>query len=183
MAFFIRPMVLEDVQEVHTLDRLCFSLPWPPNSFAYEVEHNRVSRPYVVEWTAPQGQRRLAAMMVCWLVMDEVQIATIAVHPDFQRQGIARWLLAHGLLQAAIEGADHAFLEVRAGNKRAQDLYRQFGFEVVSERPAYYSDNQEDAYLMMLDHLDVELLKAREAREAQRHLIEEENDDNSRNPE
>ncbi len=54
--------------------------------------------------------------------------------PDFQRQGLARWLLAYGLLQAEKEGADHAFLEVRAGNRPAQALYRQFGFEVVSER-------------------------------------------------
>lgn len=181
VALTIRPMILEDVQEVHLLDELCFSLPWPPNSFAYEVEHNRVSRPYVVEWRGVGEQHRLAAMMVCWQVMDEVQIATIAVHPDFQRQGIARWLLAHGLLQAAREGADHAFLEVRAGNHRAQALYRQFGFEVVGERTAYYRDNQEDAYLMMLDALDVESLQAWDADHVQRQKTEEENDDDGRN--
>ena len=158
--FNIRPMILEDVQQVHRLDEICFSLPWPENSFAYEVEHNRVSRPYVVEWTAANGGKRIAAMMVCWLVMDEVQVATIAVHPDFQRQGLARWLLAHGLLQAEKEGADHAFLEVRIGNHAAQALYQQFGFEVVNERKMYYSDNGEDALLMMLDHFDLARLQA-----------------------
>jgi ribosomal-protein-alanine N-acetyltransferase len=153
-------MILEDVHQVQHLDEICFSLPWPENSFAYEVEHNRVSRPYVVEWTAANGGKRIAAMMVCWQVMDEVQVATIAVHPDFQRQGLAHWLLAHGLLQAEKEGADHAFLEVRAGNHAAQALYRTFGFEVVSERKRYYSDNGEDALLMMLDHFDLARLQA-----------------------
>lgn len=153
-------MNLEDVQQVHILDKICFSLPWPKNSFVYEVEHNRVSRPYVVEWKSPEGEQRLAAMLVCWQVMDEVQVATIAVHPDFQRQGIARWLLAYGLLQAAKEGADHAFLEVRAGNHSARALYCQFGFEVVGERSGYYRDTGEDAHLMTLDAFDLEKLQA-----------------------
>lgn len=148
-------MTLKDVQQVHALDQLSFSLPWPEQSFAYEVEHNRVSRPYVVEWKSAQGETCLAAMMVCWQVMDEVQVATLAVHPNFQRQGIARWLLANGLLQAAREGADHAFLEVRIGNLTAQALYRQFGFEVVGQRSGYYRDNNEDALLMILDSFDL----------------------------
>jgi ribosomal-protein-alanine N-acetyltransferase len=160
MTFTIRPMCLEDVPEVHALDKLCFSLPWPAQSFAYEVERNRVSRPWVVEWHGGQAQPRLAAMLVCWVVLDEVQIATIAVHPDFQQQEIARWLLAYGLVQAAQEGVDHAFLEVRAGNKRAQALYRQFGFEVVGVREKYYQDNGEDAHLMMLQPFDLKLLQA-----------------------
>lgn len=160
MAFELRSMILEDVQQVHSLDEICFSQPWPKNSFAYEVEHNRVSRPYVVEWAAADNERRIAASMVCWQVMDEVQIATIAVHPDFQRQGLARWLLAHGLLLAEKEGADHAFLEVRIGNLPAQALYRQFGFEVVNERKAYYRDNGEDALVMMLDSFDLVQLQS-----------------------
>ena len=160
MAFELRSMQLEDVQQVHHLDEICFSLPWPDNSFAYEVEHNRVSRPFVVEWTAADGEKRIAAMMVCWQVMDEVQVATIAVHPDFQRKGLARKLLAHGLLQAAKEGADHAFLEVRAGNHPAQALYHQFGFEVVGERKGYYRDNSEDALLLMLNNFDLAQLQA-----------------------
>jgi len=160
LAFELRPMLLKDVQQVHLLDEMCFSLPWPKNSFAYEVEHNRVSRPYVVEWTGDNGEQRIAAMMVCWLVMDELQVATIAVHPDFQRQGLARRLLAHGLLQAAKEGADHAFLEVRVGNRPAQALYYQFGFEVAGERKGYYRDNNEDALLLMLDSFDLAQLQA-----------------------
>jgi len=180
MTFELRSMLLEDVQQVHILDKICFSMPWPKNSFAYEVEHNRVSRPYVVEWTTPQGDKRIAASMVCWKIMDEVQIATIAVHPDFQRRGLARWLLAHGLLEAAKEGADHAFLEVRAGNKSAQELYYAFGFEAVSERKGYYRDNGEDAIVMMLDGFDLAQLQAWKEN-AEIRTVEEEKDDNSQN--
>ncbi len=179
MTFHLRPMTLEDVQQVHALDQLCFSLPWSEQSFAYEVEHNRVSRPYVIEWKGTQGEHRLVAMMVCWQVMDEVQVATLAVHPDFQRQGIARWLLAHGLLQAASEGADHAFLEVRIGNLSAQALYRLFGFEVVGQRSGYYRDTNEDALLMILDSFDLPRLQAWAEHKAGTAPAQEKNDDNN----
>ena len=180
MPFELRPMLLKDVQQVQHLDKICFSLPWPEKSFAYEVEHNRVSRPYVVEWTGSDGAQRIAAMMVCWQVMDEVQVATIAVHPDFQRQGLARKLLAYGLLHAAKEGADHAFLEVRAGNRPAQALYNQFGFEVVGERKRYYRDNDEDALLLMLDHFDQAQLRAW-CNAMNEKNVEEETNDNGQN--
>ena len=171
--FELRAMKLEDVQQVHRLDEICFSLPWPDKSFAWEVEHNRVSRPYVIEWRSG-AQQRIAALLVCWHVMDEVQVATIGVHPDFQRRGLACWLLAHGLLQAAREGADHAFLEVRAGNQGAQALYRQFGFVETSRRKKYYRDNDEDAILMLLDQLDPTQLEAW-SRACENKVNEEEN--------
>jgi ribosomal-protein-alanine N-acetyltransferase len=39
-------------------------------------------------------------------------------------------------------------LEVRLSNLAAQALYRKYGFEIVSRQKAYYSDNNEDAYIM-----------------------------------
>jgi len=41
-------------------------------------------------------------------------------------------------------------LEVRRSNRPAIELYRSFGFSVLSVRPAYYSDDNEDALEMML---------------------------------
>jgi ribosomal-protein-alanine N-acetyltransferase len=83
----------------------------------------------------------------------QAHIATIAVHPDYRRQGIGKILLRFALDWAARNGAQRAMLEVRASNQSAQALYLQFGFEVVSRRPRYYKDNHEDALLMNLDSL------------------------------
>ena len=47
-----------------------------------------------------------------------------------------------------------AFLEVRASNEAAQDMYRKFGFEISGRRVKYYKDNGEDAILMTLESLD-----------------------------
>ena len=40
-------------------------------------------------------------------------------------------------------------LEVRCSNKVAQRLYKREGFQVVAVRKQYYSDNLEDALVMV----------------------------------
>lgn len=155
-----RPMRLEDVEPVYAIDVLSFSLPWSERAYRYEVTENQNSRSWVVEALNAQGQARIVGMLVAWLVLDEAHIATIAVHSDFRRMGLGRRLLALALLDAAERGALQALLEVRRGNLGAQQLYRQFGFEVVGMRPRYYVDNQEDALLMTLAAIDSTLLRS-----------------------
>ena len=148
----IRRMEVEDVPEVYALDVLSFNLPWTQRSFLYEVKENANSRNWVVDGFM-SGRKRLIAMLVMWLILDEVHIATLAVHPEFRRQGIARRLLHEALHASYNEGACHALLEVRAGNVAALGMYRELGFEVVGRRPRYYHDNNEDALLMTLENL------------------------------
>jgi ribosomal-protein-alanine N-acetyltransferase len=145
----IRRMTLDDVPAVHEIDCLSFSLPWPERSFRFEVSENPVSRGWVAEVDG-----RVVAMLVLWLTVDEAHIATIATHPDFRQQGIGERLMVAALQSARQEGARTAFLEVRAGNLAAQNLYRKYGFVVSGRRPRYYKDNQEDAILMTLETLD-----------------------------
>jgi ribosomal-protein-alanine N-acetyltransferase len=144
----IRRMTLEDVPAVHAIDTLSFSLPWPERSFRFEVSENPAARPWVLE-----ADGRIAAMLVLWFIVDEAHIATIATHPDFRQQGLGERLLVAALQAAQAEGARQAFLEVRAGNLAAQNLYRKYGFSVDGCRPKYYKDNNEDAILMSLTGL------------------------------
>ena len=150
MNLNIRRMTLEDVPAVVELDKLSFSLPWPERSFRFELTENPASRGWVVE-----ADGRIVAMLVAWLLVGEAHIATIATHPDVRRQGIAKRLLAHALHYMRIEGAASSFLEVRAGNIAAQEMYRKFGYKVSGRRKRYYKDNDEDAILMMLESLKV----------------------------
>lgn len=147
----IRKMALDDVPAVSQIDKLSFTLPWPEHSFHYEVAENRVARCFVAE----TEDHRIAAMIVSWIIVDEMHIATIATHPDFRRQGIGESLLHNALLDGRDAGAHLAFLEVRASNEAAQAMYRKFGFRASGKRPRYYRDNNEDAILMTLEPLEV----------------------------
>ena len=149
MTVLIRRMTLEDVPAVHEIDTLSFSLPWPERSFRFELTENPVAR----GWVAEVGSR-IAAMLVLWFIIDEAHVATIAVHPDFRRQGIGEQILLYALRSAQAEGAHRAFLEVRAGNVAAQTMYKKYGFEVAGVRRGYYRDNNEDALLMNLEKFD-----------------------------
>lgn len=153
MSLYIRRMTLQDVPVVTALDQISFSLPWPERSFRFELTDNQASRCWVAE-----VDERVIGMIVGWLLVDEMHIATIATHPDCRRQGIASRLLSHTLLRAMEEGARSSFLEVRESNLAAQEMYRKFGYEVVGRRKRYYRDNDEDAILMSLGSLNRERL-------------------------
>jgi len=150
MNLTIRKMTEADVPVVAELDKISFSLPWPERSFLFEVTTNPASRCWVAE---VDGQ--VVGMIVAWLFVDEVHIATIATHPDFRRQGIAQKLLIHTLRYTSDEGALTSFLEVRESNLAAQEMYRKFGYEMTGRRKRYYKDNDEDAILMTLESIQV----------------------------
>jgi ribosomal-protein-alanine N-acetyltransferase len=152
MTVTVRKMRLEDLPAVIQIDRMSFALPWPEHSYRFEVADNQAARC----WVAEMDDKRIAAMIVSWFIVDELHIATFATHRDWRRQGIGATLLTVALDDGRRIGAHRAFLEVRAGNEAAQLMYRKFGFEVTGRRPKYYRDNGEDAILMTLEHLEPE---------------------------
>lgn len=144
-------MDLQDVPQVHLIDRLSFSMPWPENAFRYELTQASYSLCRVAEADFPDSSRLVVGETVVWLILDEAHIATIAVHPDYRGRGISQWLLVDVLCECIRRGAQISTLEVRANNRVAQTLYRRFRFEVAGRRPRYYRDNNEDALIMTAD--------------------------------
>ena len=144
-------MRLDDIDQAILIDRLSFSLPWPASAFRHELVNNPSSQLWVAELDLADGNPCVVGAVVVWMILDEAHIATLAVHPDYRRQGISQQLLVTVLRQAIERGAAQATLEVRANNLAAQALYKKFKFEIVGRRPRYYQDNYEDALIMTAD--------------------------------
>jgi [ribosomal protein S18]-alanine N-acetyltransferase len=159
----LRTMTLDDLPQVYRIELDSFTLPWPFNSYVYELTESKVSRCFVAATIDATGHKKILGMIVIYLIEDEAHVATFAVHKDFRHEGIGWRLLHHALKESAQDGASHAFLEVRASNRPAIDLYDKFGFLTVNVRKKYYADNNEDALLMNLDALTFEKLTAIEA--------------------
>jgi ribosomal-protein-alanine N-acetyltransferase len=83
-----------------------------------------------------------------WVLLDEAHVTTIGVDPEHQGKGLGEFLFVALLDEAIQRGATWVTLEVRVTNHTAQSLYRKYGFTVQGRRPRYYSDNNEDAYIM-----------------------------------
>ncbi|MEA5077168.1 MAG: ribosomal protein S18-alanine N-acetyltransferase [Anaerolineaceae bacterium] len=161
LAIQIRKMQLEDLDRVVEIDHASFSLPWPRSSFVFELKENEASRCWVAEVVDPNGQPILAGLLVTWLIVDELHIATIATAAEFRRHHIGRRLMVHGLSEAMQEGAVVSYLEVRRSNIAAQTLYTRLGYQEDAIRPRYYQDNNEDAILMSLQPINPALFDLR----------------------
>ena len=147
-AIQIRRMTMNDLDDVVRIDQASFSLPWSKNNFIFELHENQTSRCYVA---CVDGV--IVGLLVMWLIVDEAHVATIAVKEGFRQKGVAEAMLQYALRECVADGAVEATLEVRVTNLSAQNLYAKLGFEVITERPKYYSDTKEGALIMTLSDL------------------------------
>src|SRR5947209_17659058 len=130
----------EDLDEVLTIERASFSMPWSRGAFVYEMQQNRVARCWV-----GREAGRVVGYLCLWEVSDELHITNIAVHPTFRRRGIARVLLSGVLDDARQRRLRLVVLEVRPSNAEARKLYDAFAFRLAGPRRGYYYDTGEEA--------------------------------------
>jgi ribosomal-protein-alanine N-acetyltransferase len=144
----VEPMTLDDVPDVHRIERASFPVPWPDYAFRQEIQTNRLAHYLIVRATG-----EAVAYGGLWMMVDEAHITTFAVMPQWRRHGIGGRLMVELMRLARDLNARVATLEVRITNGPARALYGQFGFRPVGVRPRYYTDNGEDALIMTTDEL------------------------------
>ena len=111
---------LKNLVDMH---KACFDKAWKAEDFAnYEI--------------IAEGQRGFVAYQT---VLDECEIKTICVVPEYRKQGIATSLMQK-LITA--EKGKAVFLEVEAGNIPAIKLYEKIGFAAFSTRKNYYGEGR-----------------------------------------
>jgi len=70
-------------------------------------------------------------------------IANVAVHPDYRRMGIARYLTEKALEHIEEQSVPAAWLQVRADNEGAIQLYQQLGFKERARRSTWQCNCRE----------------------------------------
>lgn len=156
VRLLVEPMSIEDLSDVHRIERASFSVPWPDEAYRSEIQGNRLA-----SYLVARADGRLVAYGGIWLMVDEAHITTFAVDPAWRRQRVGETLLS-ALMDLAIgRHAREATLEVRLSNLAARKLYEKFGFRPVGVRARYYSDNGEDALIMTTEPLTGGAMQAR----------------------
>ncbi len=145
----IRRMKKADIAAVYAIEMNTFAVPWPEASFHHELSENPAARYLVVESDAGD----VIAYAGAWMIFEEAHITNIAVSKEWRGQGIGIALTKALIQYAANLGVQYMTLEVRKSNAVAQTMYEKLGFEKLGVRKQYYSDNGEDALLMVLQHM------------------------------
>ncbi len=150
----IRPMTYSDLDDVVRLEKMCFGLgAWSRGAFASELKRGQKSY-FVVA--------RINGVLVGFAGWrqegDEAHVANIAVHPKMRGRKIGELLLRTILEEAVRRGLNTSLLEVRKSNLIAQNLYRKYGYKVVTIRRAYYQFPLEDAVIMKLEDIRAALM-------------------------
>src|SRR5262245_55563038 len=130
--------VMERVQAVFGTDACSRQM------LAAELKQQPASRYYVVA-DDDGGIAGYASLLGAGWQSD---VVTLAVAADRWGEGIGSALLNALLTEAARRGCTEVFLEVRADNRRAQDLYRRHDFTESGIRRGYYQPSGADALVM-----------------------------------
>lgn len=140
----VRRLQVGDIEAVVAIEAEAFSAPWQPETFAGLLDRDTVE--LLVMTDEEDG---VIGYSVLWCILDQGELANLAIAPSRRGSGLGAALLRHVLAVSRDRGVTKLFLEVRASNRRAIDLYLGFGFVEVGARRNYYEDPREDALVML----------------------------------
>jgi [ribosomal protein S18]-alanine N-acetyltransferase len=142
------PMRRRHLRSVLRIESQVYPRPWSLSLFLSELAL-RTSRYYLVA--------RVDASVVGYgglmFTGDDAHVTTIAVDPLLHRLKIGTRLLAALAREARSRGAHNLTLEVRVGNRPAQNMYAAFGFKPAGIRKNYYVETNEDALVMWAESI------------------------------
>ncbi|BDZ30072.1 ribosomal protein S18-alanine N-acetyltransferase [Lactiplantibacillus sp. WILCCON 0030] len=152
-GYYLSRALITDVPEMLAIERAVYAgkTPWDENAFKTELRRQG-GRFYIVM----RHEDRLCAFCGCAFDdrRQDAHITNIAVHPDFQNQGLGSFMMKTMIKRAGYLNYRTVTLEVRYSNTNAQRLYQNLGFEKTGVKKRYYFGDHEDA-IDMTYHLPV----------------------------
>lgn len=144
----IRPMTLDDLDEVVRIEQSIYNFPWTRGIFR-DCLHVGYSC-----WVL-QLDGHVHAYGILSMGAGEAHVLTLCVNPALQRRGYGQMMLDYLLQVARQHQAQSIYLEVRPSNNGAIALYQRTGFTEIGMRPGYYpaEHGREDALVMAMELL------------------------------
>lgn len=140
-------MAYDDLDRVLEVERAAYSFPWTRGNFV-----DSLAAGYLAEMLLDE-RGALVGYFLALQGVDEMHLLNLTVAPAHQRRGHARTLLDALEQRCRERQVPKLWLEVRAGNARARQVYAARGFAEVGLRRGYYpagKGQREDAIVMGL---------------------------------
>ncbi len=128
----LRRVVSKDLAALASIHAASFKKNWDQDAFAKLLEQTSNAA-----WLIEEDDE-IAAFIVVMSSGDDLEILTIATHPDHRRKGLAKQLLlgVDGKQALGLDG--NWFLEVSEENLSAVQFYENLGFLKRGVRKNYY---------------------------------------------
>jgi ribosomal-protein-alanine N-acetyltransferase len=143
-AIEIAPATMDALDTVAAIESAVFADPWARRAFEVALRERHA------RFRIARVDGCVAGYIIAWIVVDEGEIANLAVAPEWRGRGVAKQLLATIIAEARAEGVVRLYLEVRESNVAAQQLYTSHGFAPLARRSRYYRKPVEDAIVLGL---------------------------------
>lgn len=135
-----------DLPGVVAIEREAFTTPWSEETFRSLFQRG----PWVLLVLEEEGGASgVAGYAVLGCVMEQGELANIAVRDRDRGKGLGGFLLDHVVREAVARGVQQLFLEVRMSNTAAAALYSARGFQEIGIRKNYYEDPREHARVLV----------------------------------
>ncbi|OUS25105.1 ribosomal-protein-alanine N-acetyltransferase [Thalassotalea sp. 42_200_T64] len=134
-----------DAETIYAIETASNPFPWSKKTLLSCIGGRYICRQLTVN-------NIVLGFYVSELVIDELTLMEICVHPERQGKGYGQLLLTDFLAMAKQKQVVTCHLEVRSKNIAAQMLYMKNGFIQVNRRTGYYpaAIGYEDAIVMSL---------------------------------
>ena len=145
----IRWMIRRDLPTVLNIEERCFEYPWKEEDFIRCLRQRNC-----IGMVAERGDQVLG-FMIYELHKTRLHLLSMAVDPDYSRQGIGRIMVEYLISKLSYQRRNWLVLEVRESNLPAQLFFKSMGFRAVGILNHFYDDCDEDAYQMVFRVLQV----------------------------
>jgi ribosomal-protein-alanine N-acetyltransferase len=146
--FVLKHLQSQHLDQVVNLDKICLGGIWTKEGYQRELESpNSELLGLFIE------EEILIGFGCFWAILEEAHLTILMIHPDYQGQGLGKFLLFSLLKLAVNRNLERATLEVNANNKKALTLYQKFGFKIAGTRKGYYQKTGEDALILWRNDL------------------------------
>lgn len=129
----LRPMNLDDLDEVEKLDHAAFDLLWRNSRESLELAYRQAAVATVAE-----EENFITGYQISTATHLGGHLARLAVHPDNQGMGIGYALLRDTLEQFERRGANQISVNTQSNNIPSLALYKKAGFHLTGEAYPVY---------------------------------------------
>jgi len=138
----IRWLIRRDLPEILNIEKTSFDFSWNEADFLTCLRQR-----HCIGMVA-ECDEKIVGFMIYELDQTSLKIINFAVVPEFRRKSVGVQMVTKLVDKLSQQRRNEIELTVRETNLEAQLFFKSQGFEAASVLRSYYTDSDEDAYLM-----------------------------------